>query len=59
MSELQPNFKIGGEADGLTRAKNTSIDKLSAQGLVYAQKGVAHLVPRNSLPEEVKSNFFR
>jgi putative DNA methylase len=39
-----------GEADVLARAKNTSVDRLAGQGVLYAQKGVVHLVERGALP---------
>ena len=40
-----------GEADVLARAKNTSVEKLADMGLVYAEKGVVHLMERSDLPE--------
>lgn len=40
-----------GEADVLARAKNTSVEKLASMGLVYAEKGVVHLLERTELPE--------
>ena len=40
-----------GEADVLARAKNTSVEKLASMGLVYAAKGVVHLLERTELPE--------
>lgn len=43
-----------GEADVLARAKNTSVDRLVAGGVLYAQKGLVHLLTREELPE--KSN---
>ncbi|MDR1921320.1 MAG: DUF1156 domain-containing protein [Candidatus Adiutrix sp.] len=45
------NLKFG-EADVLARAKNTSVDRLAASGVLYAQKGVAHLLERADLPEK-------
>jgi putative DNA methylase len=39
-----------GEADVLARAKNTSVDSLASQGVLYAQKGVVHLLERTELP---------
>lgn len=40
-----------GEADVLARAKNTFVEKLASMGLVYAEKGVVHLLERTELPE--------
>ena len=40
-----------GEADVLARAKNTSVDKLSSRGVLYAQKGVVRLHTREEIPE--------
>lgn len=40
-----------GEADVLARAKNTSVEKLAAQGVLSAQKGVVHLLERQNLPK--------
>lgn len=39
-----------GEADVLARAKNTSVERLAAQDILYAQKGVVHLLERDQLP---------
>jgi putative DNA methylase len=41
-----------GEADVLARAKNTSVDGLASQGVLYAQKGVVHLLERAELPKK-------
>ena len=41
-----------GEADVLARAKNTSVDSLASQGVLYAQKGVVHLLERAELPDK-------
>jgi putative DNA methylase len=38
-----------GEADVLARAKNTSIDRLKAAGIVYAEKGVVRLMGRDEI----------
>jgi putative DNA methylase len=43
-----------GEADVLARAKNTSVEKLAARGILYAQKGVVHLLGRDEIPEKVR-----
>jgi putative DNA methylase len=38
-----------GEADVLARAKNTSIDKLHAAGILYAEKGIVRLLTREEI----------
>jgi putative DNA methylase len=40
------------EADVLARAKNTSVEKLSGRGTLYAQKGVVRLLTREEIPEK-------
>ncbi len=42
-----------GEADVLARAKNTSVDRLARNGMVYAQKGQVRLLTREEIPEEI------
>lgn len=42
-----------GDADTLARAKNTSVATLQSKGVFMAEKGVAHLVDRDKLPEKV------
>lgn len=42
-----------GDADTLARAKNTSVATLQSKGVFVAEKGVAHLVDRDKLPEKV------
>lgn len=42
-----------GEADVLARAKNTSVDKLRADGVMYSEKGVVHLLTREEIPTEI------
>lgn len=42
-----------GDADTLARAKNTSVATLQSKGVIIAEKGVAHLVDRDNLPEKV------
>lgn len=39
-----------GDADVLARAKNTSVDTLRAAGILYAEKGVVHLLARDEIP---------
>lgn len=45
-----------GDADTLARAKNTSVSALEARGVVYAKKGVVHLLERKDIPEKVNTN---
>ncbi len=42
-----------GDADTLARAKNTSVASLASDGILYAQKGVVHLLTREEIPEKV------
>ena len=42
-----------GDADTLARAKNTSVAALVGKGVLYAQKGLVHLLTREELPEKV------
>lgn len=42
-----------GEADVLARAKNTSVERLAARGILYAQKGVVRLLTREEIPERI------
>jgi putative DNA methylase len=44
-----------GEADVLARAKNTSVEKLAAHGVLYAQKGVVRLLTREELSETIET----
>lgn len=44
-----------GEADVLARAKNTSVEKLRATGILYAEKGVVRLLTREEIPEKITS----
>ena len=44
-----------GEADVLARAKNTSVEKLTVCGVLYAQKGVVRLLGRDEIPEKITS----
>lgn len=45
-----------GEADVLARAKNTSVDKLRSDGVLYSEKGVVHLLSREEIPMEVSKD---
>lgn len=40
-----------GEADVLARAKNTSVEKLRINDLLYAEKGIVRLLTRDEIPE--------
>lgn len=44
-----------GEADVLARAKNTSVEKLRAAGVLYAEKGVVRLLTRDEISEKITS----
>ncbi|MDX9872400.1 MAG: DUF1156 domain-containing protein [Clostridia bacterium] len=46
------NMKFG-EADVLARAKNTSVERLAGRGVLYAQKGVVHLLTRDEIPTKI------
>ena len=46
-----------GEADVLARAKNTSVDKLSGRGVLYAQKGVVRLLTRDEITEKIGNDI--
>jgi putative DNA methylase len=43
-----------GEADVLARAKNTSVEKLEARNVLYAQKGVVRLLTRDEIPDKLE-----
>lgn len=45
-----------GDADTLARAKNTSVSLLATRGVLYAQKGVVHLLGRDEIPEKAETN---
>lgn len=45
-----------GEADVLARAKNTSVDKLRSDGVLYSEKGVVHLLTREEIPMDVSKD---
>lgn len=44
-----------GEADVLARAKNTSVEKLAAHGILYAEKGIVRLYTREEISEKMES----
>lgn len=54
-SQFAFNTMKFGDADVLARAKNTSVEKLAAHGVLYAQKGDVHLLTREEIPERVNS----
>ncbi len=43
-----------GDADTLARAKNTSVEKIAAAGVLSAKKGTVRLLERDELPEDVR-----
>ena len=45
-----------GEADVLARARNTSVDKLAANGILFAQRGSVRLLARSDIPEKPKDS---
>ncbi len=45
-----------GDADILARAKNTSVAGLASRGILYAQKGIVHLLGRDEIPTNVHGN---
>lgn len=49
------NMKFG-DADNLARAKNTSVEGLVSRGVLYAQKGVVHLLTREEIPATVQTS---
>jgi putative DNA methylase len=40
----------------LARAKNTSVEKLAARGILYAQKGVVRLLTREEITDKIETN---
>lgn len=42
-----------GDANTLATAKNTSVAMMASHGMLYAQKGVVHLIERSGLPEKI------
>lgn len=42
-----------GAADVLARAKNTSVDKLKADGILYSEKGSVRLLARDEIPTNI------
>lgn len=46
-----------GDADVLARAKNTSVEKLAACGVLYAQKGIVRLRTRDEIPEKTNKEI--
>ena len=50
------NIKFG-EADVLARAKNTSVDKLAGDGVLYAQKGIVRLLQRDEITAPINKDI--
>ena len=44
-----------GDADTLARAKNTSVAGMVSKGVLYAQKGVVHLLSRDEISDKVQT----
>jgi len=42
-----------GDANTLATAKNTSVTDMVSHGVLYAQKGVVHLIERSELPDSI------
>ena len=53
-SQVAFNDMRFGDANTLATAKNTSVATLASHGVVYAQKGVVHLIERSELPSTIK-----
>lgn len=45
-----------GDTNTLANAKNVSVAVMSGHGVLYAQKGVVHLVERSELPEKISDH---
>ena len=45
-----------GDANTLATAKNTSVTAMTSHGMLYAQKGVVHLIERSELPNDIHHN---
>lgn len=45
-----------GDANTLAMAKNTSVSIMVSHGILYAQKGVVHLVERSELPINIRNH---
>ena len=45
-----------GDANTLATAKNTSVAIMASHGILFAQKGKAHLIERAELPESINSS---
>lgn len=52
-SQVAFNEMKFGDANTLATAKNTSIAIMASHGMLYAQKGVVHLIERSELPESI------
>ena len=52
-SQVAFNDMKFGDANTLATAKNTSVSIIASHGVLYAQKGVVHLLERSDLPTEI------
>lgn len=52
-SQVAFNDMKFGDANTLATAKNTSVSIIASHGVLYAQKGVVHLMERSDLPTEI------
>ena len=52
-SQVAFNDMKFGDANTLATAKNTSVSIIASHGVLYAQKGVVHLMERGDLPTEI------
>ena len=46
-----------GEANQWAQSKNTSVEKLAVRGVLYAQKGVVHLLTRDEISEKIDTEI--
>jgi len=55
-SQVAFNDMKFGDANTLATAKNTSVELLATHGMLYAQKGVVHLIERAELSDTINEN---
>ena len=53
-SQVAFNDMKFGDANTLATAKNTSVSIIASHGVLFAQKGVVHLMERSELPSEIE-----
>lgn len=53
-SQVAFNDMKFGDANTLATAKNTSVSIIASHGVLYAQKGVVHLIERSELPSKIE-----